>query len=219
MEATSSDEPMRTVDQGQFEIFLEYGRVIIIAAFVDKKTLNKRKIRKGQKDLVEMIEEKYESIISAWDGNLSSFYEMDQLVLDAFDFKATKDLEKLIFDAAKVQEALIKLYASQEKYHLSGVALWKAYKLYSKIKSYQAQLVLETWKAFEKGFILDYVHRTKMIQHVFISKFFSLLDFVKTPWLLKILAKIRNFIYPATAKDLYYIVPPEQLTERTGEGI
>ncbi|MFX1508521.1 MAG: hypothetical protein ACFFDC_20765, partial [Promethearchaeota archaeon] len=195
MEATSSDEPMRTVDQGQFEIFIEYGRVVIIAVFVEKKTLNKRKIRKGQKDLVEMIEEKYEPILSAWDGNLSSFYEMDQLVLDAFDFKTTRDLEKLMFDAAKVQEALMKLYAKQEKYHMSERALRNAYKLYSKIKSYQAQLVLETWKAFEKGFVLDYFHPTKTIQHAFVSKFFSLLDSINTPWVLKILAKIRNSIY------------------------
>ncbi|MFX1519788.1 MAG: hypothetical protein ACFFCD_07700 [Promethearchaeota archaeon] len=219
MEATQSEKPTHTIDQKTFDIFLEYGSVLTVALFVEKGTLNKRKIRNAEKRLVESIEKKYEKILVNWNGDLSFFYELDQLVFDTFDFRVTKDLKKLIFDAAKVQESLVALYASQEKYHICGVALWNAYDLYAKINSPRKCFILESWKALEKAFLGDLIPPKTVLQHKLLKLFFALLDLVKTPWLLKILFKIRVLIYPEVSKELYYFIPPEKISERIDERI
>ena len=219
MEATRSERPMRTIDIETFEIFLEYGQYVTIATFVGKRIFYKRKIRRGQKKLINDIERKYGYILANWDGDISYFYEMDQFVFDAFDFKATKDLSKLIAGAADVQLELVSLYSAQEKFHMSGRALWKAYDLYASIQSPRAQFILERWKALEKAYLADYVGSTSVLKTRLLSQFFKLLDFIRTASLLKMLYRIRSIIYPEISKDLYYFIPPEQLTERTDEGI
>ncbi len=146
-----------------------------------------------------------------WNGDLSFFYELDQLVFDTFDFRVTKDLTKLIFDAAKVQESIVELYASQEKYQICGAALWKAYDLHAKINSPRKRFVLESWQALEKAFLVDHIPPKTELQHQLLNLFFAILDLVKTPWLLKILFKIRGLIYPEVSKELYYFIPPEKI--------
>ena len=219
MEATQSEKPTHTIDQKTFDIFLEYGSVITVALFVEKGALNKRKIRNAEKRLVESIEMKYENILMNWNGDLSFFYELDQLVFDTFDFRVTKDLTKLIFDAAKVQESIVELYASQEKYQICGAALWKAYDLHAKINSPRKRFVLESWQALEKAFLVDHIPPKTVVQHKLLNLFFAILDLVKTPWLLKILFKIRGLIYPEVSKELYYFIPPEKILKQTDKGI
>ena len=102
---------------------------------------------------------------------------------------------------------------------MSGRALWKAYDLYSKIESPRARFIIEQWKALEKAYLTDYFGTTSVLKTKLLSKFFVFLDFIRTASLLKILFKIRNILYPEISKELYYYIPPEQLTERTDEGI
>jgi hypothetical protein len=165
------------------------------------------------------MERKYSHILADWDGDLSHFYELNQLVFDAFDFKLTKDLAMLIEGAAEVQLELVSLYSTQEKYHMSGRSLWNAYDLYAKIKDPRAQFVIQQWKALEKAYLTEYVGSTSIVKIRLLSKFFALLDFIRTAGLLKLLFKIRSILYPEISKDLYYFIPPEQLSERTDEGI
>jgi hypothetical protein len=219
MEATRSDKPLRTIDIETFEIFLEYGRYVTIATFVGKRIFYKRKIRRGQRKLIDNIERKYSYVLTNWAGDLGQFYELNQLVFDAFDFKLTKDLAKLIEGAAQVQLDLVSLYSSQEKFHMSGRALWKAYDLFTKIESPDAQFILQQWKALEKAYLTEYFSSRTMLRTKLLSQFFKILDFIRTAGLLKILFKIRNILYPEISKELYYFIPPEQLSERTDEGI
>ncbi len=219
MEATRSEKPLRTIDIETFEIFLEYGQYVTIATFVGKRIFYKRKIRREQKQLIDNIERRYSHVLSNWDGDLSHFYEMNQLVFDAFDFKLTKDLSKLVEGAARVQLDLVSLYSMQEKFHMSGRALWKAYDLYSKIEHPQAGFILQQWKALEKAYFTDHFGSTSVLRTKLLSKFFGILDFIRTASILKILFRLRNILYPEISKELYYFIPPEQLTERTDEGI
>ncbi|MFX1521755.1 MAG: hypothetical protein ACFFCD_17760, partial [Promethearchaeota archaeon] len=219
MEATRSEKPLRTIDIESFEIFLEYGQYLTIATFVGKRIFYKRKIRRGQRKLISNMERKYSRILAQWDGDISHFYELNQMVFDAFDFKLTKDLSKLIAGAAQVQLELVSLYSTQEKFHMSGKSLWKAYDLYNKIKDPHAQFIIQQWKALEKAYLTEYVGSTSTVKTILLSKFFVLLDFIRTAGLLKILFKLRSLIYPEISKDLYYFIPPEQLTKRTDEGI
>ncbi len=128
-------------------------------------------------------------------------------------------MSKLIFDVAHIQEELATLYASQEKFHMCSKSLWNAYDLYSRIKSPRAPFVLESWKALEKGYLLDYLGSNNILRSKIISKFFEILDFVKTSQLLKFLFKIRYIIYPEISKELYFLIPPEKIMERTDEVI
>jgi hypothetical protein len=219
MEATRSEKPLRTIDIETFEIFLEYGRYVTVATFVGKRIFYKRKIRRGQRNLIRNLERKYSHILADRDSDLSHFYELNQLVFDAFDFKLTKDLAMLIEGAAEVQLELVSLYSTQEKYHMSGRSLWNAYDLYAKIKDPRAQFVIQQWKALEKAYLTEYVGSTSIVKIRLLSKFFALLDFIRTAGLLKLLFKIRSILYPEISKDLYYFIPPEQLSERTDEGI
>ena len=219
MEATRSEKPLRTIDIETFEIFLEYGQYITIATFVGKRIFYKRKIRRGQIKLIDNIERRYSHVLSNWTGDLSHFYEMNQLVFDAFDFKLTKDLSKLVAGAAQVQLDLVSLYSMQEKYHMSGRALWKAYDLYTKIEDPRAGFILQQWKALEKAYFTDHFGSPNVLRTKLLSKFFVILDFIRTAGLLKILFRLRSILYPEISKELYYFIPPDQLTERTDEGI
>ena len=219
MEATRSEKPLRTIDIETFEIFLEYGKYVTIATFVGKRIFYKRKIRRGQKKLIDNIERRYSHVLSQWTGDLSHFYEMNQLVFDAFEFKLTKDLSKLVAGAAQVQLDLVSLYSMQEKFHMSGRALWKAYDLYTKIKDPRAGFILQQWKALEKAYFTDHFGSTNVIRTKILAKFFVILDFIRTAGLLKIMFRLRNILYPEISKELYYFIPPDQLTERTDEGI
>ncbi len=165
------------------------------------------------------MERRYSNILVNWAGDLGHFYELNQFVFDAFDFKLTKDLAELVAGAAKVQLDLVSLYSMQEKFHMSGRALWKAYDLYNKIGSPRAGFILHQWKALEKAYFTDYFGSTSVLRTKLLSKFFGILDFIRTPTVLKLLFKIRNLLYPEISKELYYYIPPEQLTERTDEGI
>jgi hypothetical protein len=207
MEATSSDKPTRTVDQETFEILLEYGRVVTIACFVEKGTLNKRKIRRQQKSLVHKFEQKYENTLANWKGDLSVFHAMDALIFDAFDFKITEDLSNLILDAAKVEEQLISTYASLCNYDLSARSLWKAHELYAKLNHPYSQFLIERWKALEKVLIIESLNPKNFLRSQILYTIFKLLDFLKTPFLLKILYKIRCFIHRENINELYYTMP------------
>ena len=195
MEATSSEKPLQTIDLQTFEIFLEHGRFVTIAAFVGKRIFYRRKIRRGQKKLINNIERKYSSILRNWDGDLNPFYEMNQLVFDAFDFKPTEDLVKLIHSAADVQMDLVSSYSAQRKFHKSGRSLWKAYDLYSKIKNPSTPKILARWIALEKGLILEHISPKTELRTKIIKLLFSSLDFVRTPSLLKVLHKIRDAFF------------------------
>jgi hypothetical protein len=209
MEATSSDQPTRKVDQDTFEILLEYGRIITVAAFVEKRTFNKWKLRRQQKVLVKKFEEKYESTLANWAGDISIFYEMDALIFDAFDFKVTEGISELILDAAKVEEELVSVYANQDNYDMSRRSLWNAQKLYNKINHPKTQVLLERWKALEKAFIIQYLNPQTVLRTKIVSFIFKLLDFFKSPILLKSFFRIRTSIRPELVKELYYPVPLE----------
>jgi hypothetical protein len=120
---------------------------------------------------------------------------LNQLVFEAFDFKPTEDLAKLINSAAEVQMDLVSLYSAQKNFHMSGRSLWKAYDLYAKIKSPCAPQTLARWIALEKGLILDRIRPTTVIKTKITAILFALLDFVRTPVLLKVLHKIRDALY------------------------
>ncbi|MFX1466943.1 MAG: hypothetical protein ACFFA5_10755, partial [Promethearchaeota archaeon] len=204
MEATSSDTPTRTVDQGNFDIMLEYGRSFIIATFVEKRTFNTRKIRKGQQELVKKIEEKYGMILAKWDGNLRYFQELDHLILDAFDFKVTQDLILWIKEAAKVHEELVAYYANHRQYQMVGRSLWKAYDLYKKIKSPDVPKILARWIAFGKALILSYIMPNTIVRNKILSIIFRFLDFVRTPFLLKTFQRIQSTLNPETLKKIVF---------------
>ena len=120
---------------------------------------------------------------------------MNQLVFDAFDFKPTEDLVKLIHSAADVQMDLVSSYSAQRKFHKSGRSLWKAYDLYSKIKNPSTPKILARWIALEKGLILEHISPGTELRTKIIKILFSVLDFVRTPSLLKVLHKVRDAFF------------------------